>query len=31
MAEGVFDDKLTDTIEAIPGTLVARCGDGSRR
>jgi hypothetical protein len=30
-AEGEFDDKLTDTIEAIPGTLVARCGDGSRR
>jgi hypothetical protein len=31
IAEGQFDDKLTDTIEAIPGTLVARCGDGSRR
>jgi hypothetical protein len=30
-AEGQFDDKLTEEIEAIPGTLVARCGDGSRR
>lgn len=31
MAEGLFDDALTNEIEEIPGTLEATCGTASRR
>lgn len=31
MAEGLFDDALTDEVEEIPGTLEATCGTVSRR